>query len=62
MLVLHFGHDESHLNHLPAACLAALLEYHRSLTGLGRWSAAYCLEAAGVGAEQLDKAMQVEAT
>jgi len=36
MLVLHFGHDESHLNHLPAARLAALLEYHRSLTGLGR--------------------------
>lgn len=61
-IVLHFGHGESHLDYLPAACLDALLEYHRSLTGLGKVIAGLLSEALGLGAEQLDRALQVEAT
>ncbi|XP_066308959.1 1-aminocyclopropane-1-carboxylate oxidase homolog 1-like [Miscanthus floridulus] len=61
-LVLRFGHDKSQLNHLPAACLDALLEYHQSLTALGKVIAGLLSEALGVGSEQLDRAVQVEAT
>ncbi|CAD6238404.1 unnamed protein product [Miscanthus lutarioriparius] len=61
-LVLRFGHDKSHLNHLPAACLDALLEYHQSLTALGKVIAGLLSEALSVGSEQLDRAVQVEAT
>jgi isopenicillin N synthase-like dioxygenase len=61
-IVLRFGHGESHLDHLPAACLDALLEYHRSLTVLGKMIAGLLSEALGVGTEQLDRAVQVEAT
>ena len=61
-IVLRFGHGESYLDHLPAACLDALLEYHRSLTVLGKKMIAGLLsEALGVAAGQ-GSAVHVEAT
>jgi isopenicillin N synthase-like dioxygenase len=61
-LVLRLVHGKSHLDHLPAACLDALLEYRRSLTALGKVITGLLSEALGVGSEQLDRAVQVEAT
>lgn len=61
-LILHFGHAESHLDHLPAACVDVLLEYHWSLTALGKLIASMLSEALGVGGQQLDRAMQVQGT
>ncbi|KAG0522136.1 hypothetical protein BDA96_07G010900 [Sorghum bicolor] len=61
-IVLRLGHGESYLDHLPAACLDALLEYHRSLTVLGKKMIAGLLsEALGVAAGQ-GSAVHVEAT
>jgi hypothetical protein len=53
MLVLHFGNDESHLDHLPVV---------RDGTQEGDRRPTASLEVAGMGAEQLDRATQVEAT
>jgi DNA-directed RNA polymerase len=53
MLVLHFGNGESYLDHLPVV---------RDGTQEGDRRPTACLEMVGMGAEQLDKATQVEAT
>ncbi|WVZ70272.1 hypothetical protein U9M48_018949 [Paspalum notatum var. saurae] len=59
-LRLHDGAAKPDLDHLPKACRDALLEYHRSMTGLGKEIARLLSEALGVGAEQLERATQLQ--
>ncbi|KAL6607980.1 hypothetical protein ACP70R_041043 [Stipagrostis hirtigluma subsp. patula] len=59
-LIVSFGAPaEAELDHLPAACREALLEYHRSLAGFGKEIAGLLSEALGLRAERLEQAMQV---
>ncbi|KAL5227149.1 hypothetical protein ABZP36_015414 [Zizania latifolia] len=59
-LVVRFGPEAADLGRLPAACREALPEYQRSLTAFGKEMAGLLSEALGVGAERLERAMQVE--
>ncbi|KAF0919644.1 hypothetical protein E2562_030827, partial [Oryza meyeriana var. granulata] len=60
-LVVRFGPGPGpDLGRLPAACQDALPEYQRSTTGFGKEMAGLLSEALGVGAERLERAMQVE--
>ncbi|XP_040380130.1 1-aminocyclopropane-1-carboxylate oxidase homolog 4-like [Oryza brachyantha] len=60
-LVVRFGPGPApDLARLPAACRDALPEYQRSLTAFGKEMAGLLSEALGVGAERLERAMQVE--
>ncbi|PUZ56385.1 hypothetical protein GQ55_5G294300 [Panicum hallii var. hallii] len=55
-LILRFDHPgDPDLRNLPAACRDSLLEYHRSLTRLGKEIAGLLLEGLGVGAERLEQ-------
>uniref|UniRef100_A0A0E0JJU7 Fe2OG dioxygenase domain-containing protein n=2 Tax=Oryza punctata TaxID=4537 RepID=A0A0E0JJU7_ORYPU len=60
-LVVRFGPGAApDLGSLPAACRDALPEYQRSLTGFGKEMAGLLSDALGVGAERLEREMQVE--
>ncbi|KAK1665169.1 hypothetical protein QYE76_053328 [Lolium multiflorum] len=59
-LQVRFGPPAPDLSHLPAACRDALLEYQRCMTEFGKKIAGLLSEALGVGAERLERAMQVE--
>ncbi|KAM0850470.1 hypothetical protein ACQ4PT_053063 [Festuca glaucescens] len=59
-LQVRFGPPAPDLSHLPAACRDALLEYQRCMTEFGKKMAGLLSEAFGVGAERLERAMQVE--
>ncbi|KAM0873898.1 hypothetical protein ACQ4PT_037770 [Festuca glaucescens] len=59
-LQVRFGPPAPDLSHLPAACGDALLQYQRCMTEFGKKMAELLSEALGVGAERLERAMQLE--
>ncbi|TVU08356.1 hypothetical protein EJB05_41759, partial [Eragrostis curvula] len=61
-LTVHFdyGDDSAAPDDLPPVCRDELLEYHRSLTQLGKEIAALLSEALGLPSERLEQALQVE--